>query len=92
MAGPAVASHSRARYLERYGDELPVADLREIERRLRDGEGLVLRRNPDQSEVRVIRHAGRLVTLAYNTKTGCVITFLPVSAPLKGGRHRSGVA
>lgn len=83
-----VAPHSRARYLERYGSPLDVAGLRDLERRLGNGEGLVVRRQADSSEVRVIRHAGHLVTVAYDTAAARVKTFLPADATLTGRPRR----
>ena len=82
------ALHARSRFLERYGVVLTIAELRALERRLYTGEGLLIRRQPDCCEVRVIRHGERLVTVAYDTITHEVKTFLPANATLRTGRRR----
>lgn len=75
---PDLAFHARQRALERYGITLDTTALRAIEARLAAGDGMVLRRSPlDGSEVRVIRVADQLVTVAFDTATRQVKTFLP---------------
>lgn len=73
-----LAFHARQRALERYGIALDITGLRAIEARLVAGDGMILRRSPrDASEVRVIRVAGQLVTVAFDVATRQVKTFLP---------------
>lgn len=71
-----MTTHPQARYLERYGVPLSDAGMRAIEVRLSAGEGMLLRREPDGSEVRVVSHNGKLI-VAVCGASGRLKTFLP---------------
>ncbi len=82
--------HAQARAAERYGLDVTMVEMRELEARLAAGEGMILRREPaNGSSTQVIWFRGELVTLIYG-RNGFVYTFLPKDAPFKrtGMRRR----
>lgn len=77
-----LAKHAIERALERYGIVLAMAAL---EAKLAAGDGVILRRDRDGSDVRVIRVEGQLVTVAFYN--GRLKTFLPADTPYRKRRH-----
>lgn len=80
LDGDSVSSHAIMRAAERYGIALDLPTLRQAETQLAAGAGMLIRRDPDGSEIVVIRVEGQLVTVAFRRASGRIKTFLPPHA------------
>ena len=81
-AGEDSGRHAVVRAFERYGITISQEGLRDLEERLRAGEGMILRKDPvDGTEQRVIRLEGQLVTVVVSQMSRRILTFLPADAP-----------
>ena len=88
MKSDNLAAHVIERALSRYGIVITWQDLRLIEERVKSGEGMILRRDPDGADTRVVRIEGQLVTLVFSPGDGRIKTFLPADHPTTGSRRR----
>ena len=79
---PLAPLHACERALERYGITISVGELRVVEDKIRAGDGMLMRRDQNGDEVRVIRLLGQLATVVC-MPNGTIKTFLPPDAPLK---------
>lgn len=69
------AIHPIVRLFERYGVILSLRGLRELEARLMNGAGVILRKEKDGGDVRMIDLGERVVIVAFSGRA--VKTFLP---------------
>lgn len=74
------ASHCIQRALERYGLDLTVEDVRDVERTILNGGALLIRREPHGPELYAVRVKGVATRVVFNQEKRSIITFLPIES------------
>lgn len=70
-------AHAIERAWERYGVDLAANDLARLELDCREGRSVLMRRERDGSETRIVRFRGTAMVAVYWPNTGTIATFLP---------------
>ena len=69
--------HTIRRARERHGIQLSLSALTTLEERLRAGEGVLLRPDPDGCRVMLIRFLFDQITVVFDPELDCIKTVLP---------------